>query len=133
MKHCYSPLPTGLTIKNSPIEGLGLYTTKDITQSTVLGITHVVNHLYDNKLIRTPLGGFINHSLEPNVKMVPAHKSKNELLFESISFPCNCYVFMALREIKTGEELVSNYTGSPCVIEDGNPELVFTECKQEDA
>ena len=26
----YRPLPDGLTIKNSPIEGLGLFATKDI-------------------------------------------------------------------------------------------------------
>ena len=32
----YRPLPEGLTIKKSPIEGLGLYATKDITSEVVV-------------------------------------------------------------------------------------------------
>ena len=36
----YRPLPDGLTIKNSPIEGLGLFATIDIKKSTFIGVTH---------------------------------------------------------------------------------------------
>ena len=36
----YRPLPEFLTIKNSTIEGLGLWTTKLIKAGTNLGITH---------------------------------------------------------------------------------------------
>ena len=64
----YRPLPEILTIKKSPIEGLGLYALKDIKANTYLGITHILDERFDNKYIRTPLGGFYNHSNEPNVQ-----------------------------------------------------------------
>ena len=37
----YKPLPDYLTIKNSPISGLGLFTTKPIEQGTYIGMTHI--------------------------------------------------------------------------------------------
>ena len=37
----YRPLPDGLTIKNSPIEGLGLFTTINIKKNTFIGVTHI--------------------------------------------------------------------------------------------
>ena len=63
----YKPLPKQLTIKKSPIEGLGLYATEDIKKNSFIGITHVRDEQFDNKYIRTPVGGFYNHSNEPNV------------------------------------------------------------------
>ena len=63
----YRPLPDGLTIKNSPIEGLGLFATKDIKKNTFIGVTHVRDEQFENKYIRTPLGGFYNHSNDPTV------------------------------------------------------------------
>ena len=35
------PLPDGLTIKNSPIEGLGLFATIIIKKNTFIGVTHI--------------------------------------------------------------------------------------------
>ncbi len=63
----YRPLPEFLTIKNSPIEGLGLYTTKFIKINTFIGLTHIYDENFENNYIRTPLGGFYNHSNKPNV------------------------------------------------------------------
>ena len=63
----YRPLPDGLTIKNSPIEGLGLFTNIEIKKNTFIGITHIRDEQFDNKYIRTPLGGFYNHSNDPTV------------------------------------------------------------------
>ena len=63
----YRPLPKELTIKNSPIEGLGLFATKDIKSNTFIGITHIRDEQFENKYIRTPLGGFYNHSNDPTV------------------------------------------------------------------
>ena len=63
----YSPLPNGLTIKDSDIDGLGLHATTDLPAGTVLGETHVLVHNRDrHEWVRTPLGGFINHSEHPN-------------------------------------------------------------------
>ena len=56
----YRPLPDELTIKNSPIEGLGLFATKEIKANTFIGITHIRDEQFENKYIRTPLGGFYN-------------------------------------------------------------------------
>ena len=47
----YRPLPDGLTIKNSPIEGLGLFATKDIKKNTFIGVTHVRDEQFENKYI----------------------------------------------------------------------------------
>ena len=63
----YRPLPDGLTIKNSPIEGLGLFTNVNIKKNTFIGVTHIRDEQFENKYIRTPLGGFYNHSDDPTV------------------------------------------------------------------
>ena len=39
----YKPLPDGITIKNSDVQGLGVFATKDFDAETVLGIVHVKN------------------------------------------------------------------------------------------
>ena len=63
----YKPLPKEVTVKRSKVEGLGLFSTRTIEKDTELGITH---YKTDKKtahgVIRTPLGGFINHSDYPN-------------------------------------------------------------------
>ena len=69
----YKPLPLGLTIKESKIHGLGLFTKVDLRAGKKLGITHIkVSNLYIgiDEWVRTPLGGFINHSENPNTFMV---------------------------------------------------------------
>ena len=63
----YRPLPLGLTISKSKIEGLRLVTTQKIFKNTVLGVIHVRDIRFENNYIRTPLGGFINHSEHPNL------------------------------------------------------------------
>ena len=62
----YKPLPKEVTIKKSNIDGLGLFATTKIKTKTILGITHISNQSYENGFIRTHLGGFINHSDNPN-------------------------------------------------------------------
>ena len=63
----YQPLPDSLTIKPSKIDGLGLFAIKTIPKNTDLGMIHFS---YGELLIRTPLGGFINHSEQPNCKKI---------------------------------------------------------------
>ena len=59
----YRPLPEGLTIKDSVTHGLGLHSTTKLEAGNVLGETHVLVHNRDrHEWVRTPLGGFINHS-----------------------------------------------------------------------
>ena len=44
----YKPLPKCLTIKTSPIEGLGLYATENIKANTYLGLTHIQDKNFEN-------------------------------------------------------------------------------------
>jgi SET domain-containing protein len=62
----YRPLPNCVTITTSKIEGLGLHAVKFIPKYTSLGISHVKNESFEQGMIRTPLGGFVNHSETPN-------------------------------------------------------------------
>jgi|ETNvirnome_2_300_1030623.scaffolds.fasta_scaffold27374_1 hypothetical protein len=70
----YRPLPEFLVIKESTIEGRGLFTTSSLAVQTKLGISHVYDdracETFPDNLIRTPLGGFINHSESPNCNLV---------------------------------------------------------------
>ena len=101
----YKPLPDSVTIKQSGINGLGLFATEGIAQGTNLGMSHikVADHI-----VRTPLGGFINHSNDDNVVKV-------ELLMTNEYNPKQKYDYkkwnlITLRDIKEGEELTIRYT-----------------------
>ncbi len=66
----WRPLPNFLTIKQSAIEGLGLFTTEFIKKGTDLGITHVFDPRFHDNYLRLPLGAFVNHHEIPNCKAV---------------------------------------------------------------
>ena len=92
----YKPLPNGITIKESPIEGLGLFATEDIPANTVIGRIHVPNEKEQDGYFRTPLGGFGNHSAFPNC---------TKLLMEDGS-----WWITARHYIKAGEEITWAYS-----------------------
>ncbi len=131
----YRPLPDELTIKNSKIEGLGLFATVKIKKNSYIGLTHIRDELFEGKYIRTPLGGFYNHSKESNImkmvsdvipkfnlgdsidinkKIEPLEDGKNnrENLYYNLSEkPEAKYMFIvSTRDIEPGEELVADYT-----------------------
>ena len=58
----YNPLPDFIEIKQSSIHGMGLFTTHKIQKNFVIGITHIEHKEFQHDHIRTPLGGFYNHS-----------------------------------------------------------------------
>ena len=89
----YRPLPDYLTVKDSPIEGLGLFATKDIKSGKIIGISH--HYLWDI-VVRTPLGGFINHSGDPNCELIRMWNSSIANL-------------KTLKNIKSGDELTLKY------------------------
>jgi len=88
----YRPLPDNLTIKPSSIEGLGLFATQTIPKNTDLGMIHFS---YGELIIRTPLGGFINHSDKPNCKKLDLEDE---------------WHLKTIKEIKKNEELTLKYT-----------------------
>jgi len=86
MSNNYKPLPDGLIIKGSVIEGQGLFTTKELEVGCNLGASH---YRIDNEFIRTPLGGFINHSDTPNcdrsqIRIRPGFDKWNIVVVEKI-------------------------------------------------
>jgi hypothetical protein len=90
----YRPLPEFLTIDKSNIEGLGLFATGTIEKGVNAGITHIEDAI-TTKLYRTPLGGFINHSEEPNAKIAEVQRVR--------------YLYF-LRDIQDGEEITVKYS-----------------------
>ena len=63
----YKPLPDTLRLGFSDIHDIGIFAKEGIAQGTNLGMTQikVADHL-----IRTPLGGFLNHSEDANCTKV---------------------------------------------------------------
>tara|TARA_B100000524_G_scaffold297532_1_gene172025 strand:+ start:331 stop:612 length:282 start_codon:yes stop_codon:yes gene_type:complete len=59
----YQALPSRLHVKDSPVAGQGIFALEEIPVGMVLGMSHIV---IDDIIYRTPLGGFINHSDDPN-------------------------------------------------------------------
>ena len=131
----YRPLPDELTIKNSKIEGLGLFATVKIKKKSFIGLTHIRDELFEGKYIRTPLGGFYNHSKNSNImkmvsdvipkfklgdpidtskKIEPLKDGKNNrenLYYNLIEKPEAKYMFIvSTKDIEPGEELVADYT-----------------------
>jgi len=96
----YKPLPDSLTIKTSKVNGLGLFADQDINQATNLGITHIK---IDDNIIRTPLGGFINHSNTPNCVKVELHANGTEPFRKK-------WNLVTTQDIKKGEEITLRYT-----------------------
>ena len=96
----YKPLPESVTIKTSKVNGLGLFADQKIMRGTNLGMSHI--KLKDT-IIRTPLGGFINHANEPNCVKV-------ELLMKNDSFDYKKWNLITTQDIEKGEELTLRYT-----------------------
>jgi len=99
----YKPLPSNLTIKQSTIHGLGLFATEDIKANHELGIIH---HYHNEYIIRTPLGGFINHSDQPNCKKI---KQVDQGFNVIGSFVDVKYILITKQNISKGDELTLAY------------------------
>ena len=101
----YKPLPDNLRLGFSDIHAIGLFAKEGIAQGTNLGMTHLK---LGSQIIRTPLGGFINHYENANCV-------KAELRFTNEDDPelklnYKKWNLITLRDIKEGEELTLKYT-----------------------
>lgn len=96
-KKQYKPLPAYLSIGPSSINGAGIFAKEDIPAGIEIGITHVYDPDFENDHIRTPLGGFINHSETPNCEIKTNESEEYRLLF-------------TLEKIEMGKELTVKYT-----------------------
>ena len=95
----YRPLPDGLTIKDSGIDGLGVVATTKFEPNTVLGIVHIANKNFPHGYIRTALGAFYNHSDNPNCVVLDGfwHQIKVKYL-------------VTQDDINIGDELTAKYS-----------------------
>ena len=108
----YKALHPSLTIRQSDIHGLGIFATKNIPAHTILGISHVAefkHHRYHCGYIRTPLGGFINHSNDPNCIKIKVDDDGSYSSLEGI-VTSETMAIETLKEIIEGEELTVSYT-----------------------
>ena len=99
----YKPLDDRLTIGKSVIHGLGLMAVADIEANICLGVTHV---LLDSKLIRTPLGGFVNHEPENSNCMLKVGTLEQS---DEVIDIYECKYLWTNRKINAGEELTLTY------------------------
>ena len=94
----YKPLPDFIDIQDSEIDGKGLFAKQIIKENTNIGISHVM--LNDPSIwIRTPVGGFVNHSVTPNCVKIEEEQEWGKI-----------YYMRTIKEIMCGEELFLCYT-----------------------
>lgn len=104
MKFCerfnYDPMLGFFDIRESSIHGKGLFLKEDRNTIPIESITHhcIGGNDSSGTFIRTPIGGFINHSDNPNCKIE-----------EFKTFYGSVYMLKVLREIKGGDEITINY------------------------
>ena len=88
----YRPLPDNLELRPSEIHGYGVFALEDISAGQMLGLSHIQSP----ELIRTPLGGYINHSMNPNCIRI---------------LEGNRWYLQSIQDIEDGEELTLMYKG----------------------
>ena len=108
----YKPLPKNLTLGESEIHDIGLFAREDIKRINQLGITHVQ---VGKELYRTPLGGIINHSDNPNCVKTSSLETTKIVDAEAPNLHTKgpkyiVWNLSTLRDIEAGEELTVKYT-----------------------
>jgi SET domain-containing protein len=101
----YKPLPESLTIKQSRINGLGLFADQNIKPGTNLGMSHLK---IGDTIFRTPLGGFINHANEANCIKAELRMTNEDMQGHSYSY--KKWNLITIQDIEKGEELTIRYT-----------------------
>ena len=109
----YKPLPKNIRLGFSDIHDIGLFAKEGIGQGTDLGMCHLE---LGQLTIRTPLGGFINHSQDANcvkVKLLLTRQQWNhraDLPKADYNIDFKKWNLVTLQDIKEGEELTVRYT-----------------------
>ena len=96
MSELYKPLPDNLRLGFSEIHDIGLFAKEKIPKGTNFGMSHIQ---VSNTIVRTPLGGFINHSDTPNSYLVVSQEGDDYLI----------YNILTARKILKNEEILIDY------------------------
>ena len=99
----YKPLPPEVRLGFSDIHDVGLFAKKDIEKGHNFGMTHLK---IGEKLIRTPLGGFLNHADDANCFKTALRYTCEE--DSKINY--KIWNLVAIKDIKEGKELTVKYT-----------------------
>ena len=94
----YKPLPDFLMIGPSDIDGAGILAKEDIPAEVDLGISHIYDSNFQHDYIRTPLGGFMNHSDDPNCALIDDDENTDYKKIKTI------------KKIEAGKELTLKYS-----------------------
>ena len=105
MNEMYTPLPKQLRLGFSDIHDIGLFAKEGIAQGTNLGMTHLK---LGSQIIRTPLGGFINHHQDANCVKAELRMTNEDLQGHQYSY--KKWNLITSQDIKKGEELTLKYT-----------------------
>ena len=103
----YKPLPNNLTISTSKIHDCGIFAKENIPEQTNLGMTHLE---LGKLILRTPLGGFLNHSDNPNCIKASflltrqQWNHRNDLPNEKYDHNFKICNFITIKNIKKGED-----------------------------
>lgn len=101
VKFLYSPQPEGVRLGHSSIHGNGIFATRNFPPGSVLGVSHIDDYSgqFQNDLIRTPLGGYINHSEFPNCHIIQRGKY---------------HYIETIHDVQEGEEFTTRYRDHKC-------------------
>jgi hypothetical protein len=94
----YKPLPDYLTIGPSDIHGAGIIAKDDIPAEIDLGISHIYDPEFQHNYIRTPLGGFVNHSENPNCELID---KDDDYHYKTIR---------TIKKVEAGDEITLKYS-----------------------
>ena len=104
MSEMYKPLPKELRLGFSDIHDIGLFAKEDIPHGTNFGMSHIQ---VSSTIIRTPLGGFVNHSDDPNCEKVKLTFTTED---DQPAYNFSKWNLVTIKDIKQGEELTLKYT-----------------------
>jgi len=97
-KQPYKPLPDYLSIGPSDIHGAGIIAKEDIPKDIEMGISHIYDPEFQHNYIRTPLGGFVNHSENPNCELID---KDDDYHYKTIR---------TIKKVEAGQELTLKYS-----------------------
>lgn len=116
IEYNYSPTKgKPVEIRVSDIHGLGVFAKEEIPKDFIIAETHV---LIDSDLIRTPIGGFINCSNNPNAEIFKYPKTKR----------ANYYGVKTITKVLEGDEITIDYHKGMSVILGEDVELKNLKC-----